>query len=55
MYPDLLRDKRELTFLQSVLGELHVFHSLVSEICGLVGMTKECRRNVRGEINLLVR
>ena len=55
MCPDLLRDKRELTFLLSVLGELCVFYSLVSGIYGLVGMTKECKRNVRGKINSLVR
>ena len=28
---------------------------LVSEIRGLVGMTKECKRNVRAKINSLVR
>ena len=38
-----------------MLGELYVFYSLVSEICGLVGMTEECKRNVRGKINSLVR
>ena len=38
-----------------MLGELYVFHSLVSKICRLVGMTKECKRNVRGNIESLVR
>ena len=31
-------------FFLSVLGELYVFYSLVLEICGLVGMMKECPR-----------